>query len=72
MKNRMALFGVMVLILVLGIGALVTTWKPKTRTVGKLQIVTTLFPWYDFARSLVGNDGTVTLLLSLCLLTTHR
>ncbi len=63
MKNRMALFGVMVLILVLGIGALVTTWKPKTRTVGKLQIVTTLFPWYDFARSLVGNDGTVTLLL---------
>ena len=31
---------------------------------GKLQIVTTLFPYYDFARAIVGERADVTLLLS--------
>lgn len=31
---------------------------------GKLQIVTTLFPYYDFARAIVGDRADVTLLLS--------
>lgn len=31
---------------------------------GKLQIVATLFPYYDFARAIVGNRADVTLLLS--------
>ena len=31
---------------------------------GKIQIVATLFPYYDFARAIVGNRADVTLLLS--------
>ena len=31
---------------------------------GKIQIVATLFPYYDFARAIVGNSADVTLLLS--------
>ena len=31
---------------------------------GKIQIVATLFPYYDFARAIVGDRADVTLLLS--------
>ena len=31
---------------------------------GRLRIVTTLFPYYDFARAIVGDRAEVTLLLS--------
>ena len=31
---------------------------------GKIQIVATLFPYYDFARTIAGNRADVTLLLS--------
>ncbi len=36
---------------------------PKEET-GRLQIVTTLFPYYDFARAIVGDRADVTMLLS--------
>ncbi|MBJ6752556.1 metal ABC transporter substrate-binding protein [Geomonas anaerohicana] len=35
----------------------------KKQTDGKIQVVTTLFPLYDFARTIGGNRATVTLLL---------
>ena len=31
---------------------------------GRLQVVTTTFPAYDFARAVVGNAGTVTMLIT--------
>ena len=37
-------------------------WEPPED--GKLQIVTTLFPYYDFARAIAGDRADVTLLLS--------
>ena len=37
-------------------------WAPPEG--GRLQIVTTLFPYYDFARAVVGDRADVTLLLS--------
>ena len=37
-------------------------WKPPEN--GRLQIVTTLFPYYDFARAIAGDQADVTLLLS--------
>src|SRR5574344_1033566 len=36
----------------------------KKKDNGKLSIVTTLFPQYDFAKQIVGDKGKVTLLLS--------
>ena len=40
----------------------VAPWEPPDD--GKLQIVTTLFPYYDFARAVAGDRADVTLLLS--------
>ena len=37
---------------------------PDTPRGGKLRVVTTLFPYYDFARAITGGDAEVTLLLS--------
>src|SRR6185369_7415210 len=37
--------------------------QQKQKSSGRLQVVTTLFPLYDFARTIAGDKGEVTLLL---------
>lgn len=61
------LFGVLLLISCLSVTACQDRKQPSatanTGTNGKLTVVTTLFPLYDFARSIGGDKAEVTLLL---------
>ena len=51
------------LVLVLGLTGCGESTKDKEKS-GKLSIVCTLFPQYDFTRQLVGDKAQVTLLLT--------
>ena len=60
--GRYILCALAVLLLTVGCNAREKTTKGRV-TGGKLRIVTTLFPLYDFARTIAGDKGEVTLLL---------
>ena len=60
MKRIASLF----LALVLALSLAACAAPQKKADDGKLQIVTTLFPYYDFARAIAGDRADVTLLLS--------
>ena len=49
--------------LILGLAGCNTIQENKQTDSGKLQIITTLFPQYDFARQIAGDLAEVTLLL---------
>ena len=52
-----------VLVLCLSIILLAACGKPQKKATDGLSVVTTIFPTYDFARNIVGENGEVTLLL---------
>ena len=59
-KSRKIICITMILTLIFSLNAC----SVKIKDDGKLNIVTTLFPQYDFARQIVGDKGTVEILLS--------
>lgn len=64
MKKFFSVFlSVIILCGVFVLSACNKTAKPE-KTSGKLSIVTTIFPYYDFARQLAGNKADIRLLLS--------
>ncbi|GBR76181.1 zinc transport system substrate-binding protein [Candidatus Termititenax persephonae] len=50
-------------ILSLGCGLGGCGWRPTASTNGKINIVTTIFPQYDFVRNIAGDQANITLLL---------
>ena len=65
MKSKLSIVLALSLLLFLVAGCSPSTasgGKPKGEE-GKLHIVTTVFPGYDFTRQIVGESATVTLLL---------
>lgn len=62
MKRTMFITGVLILIIVVTIIA-VNSGRNKVAQTGKVTVVTTLFPLYDFARNIGGDKVSVTLLL---------
>ena len=62
-KNRIRLVGALLaLVLSLSLGGCAV--REGSADDGRLRVVTTLFPYYDFARAVAGDRADVTLLLS--------
>ena len=62
-KNRIRLVGAL-LALVLSLSLVGCAVREGSADDGRLRVVTTLFPYYDFARAIAGGRADVTLLLS--------
>lgn len=62
-KNLFSLLIVMTLTLTTGCAPGANSPADASENSSKLQVITTLFPTYDFARTLLGDKGEVTLLL---------
>ena len=62
-KNRIRLVGAL-LALVLSLSLVGCAVREGSADDGRLRVVTTLFPYYDFARAVAGDRADVTLLLS--------
>lgn len=62
-KNRIRLVGAL-LALVLSLSLVGCAVRERSADDGRLRVVTTLFPYYDFARAVAGDRADVTLLLS--------
>lgn len=62
-KNRIRLVGAL-LALVLSLSLVGCAVREESADDGRLRVVTTLFPYYDFARAVAGDRADVTLLLA--------
>ena len=62
-KNRIRLVGAL-LVLVLSLSLVGCAVREGSADDGRLRVVTTLFPYYDFARAIAGGRADVTLLLA--------
>ena len=62
-KNRIRLVGAL-LALVLSLSLVGCAVREGSADDGRLRVVTTLFPYYDFARAVAGDRADVTLLLA--------
>ena len=62
-KNRIRLVGAL-LVLVLSLSLVGCAVREGSADDGRLRVVTTLFPYYDFARAIAGDRADVTLLLA--------
>ena len=60
-KNRIRLVGAL-LALVLSLSLVGCAVREGSTDDGRLRVVTTLFPYYDFARAVAGDRADVTLL----------
>lgn len=64
MKLRSRLKKITCIVIIINLIFSVSACSVSSKNNGKLNVVTTLFPQYDFAKQIVGDKGTVELLLS--------
>lgn len=63
-KRLLGLSGIAALVLAAGAGVYVTTQNHASQTTSDFKVVTSFYPVYEFTKEIVGDQGTVTNLIS--------